>query len=162
MTCRRCACWPPGRWATEPRCGLWQWHSGHWRSWVRGQGPGGRVFLPAPGCWLIAGAQSVAVDDSATTPSSSARVCLLRKCGVCRRASFRVCVPVCVFLCASCVCTHLCVHIGVQRCLSVPLVSLSLHPHVHIVCAFVCKCAFVGRGVRLPQSLPFAPFSPRV
>lgn len=37
----------------EPRCGLWQWHSGHWRSWVRGQG-GAVLSVTLKLLWIIA------------------------------------------------------------------------------------------------------------
>ena len=133
------------------------------RNWKQllGKGAGSPGPSVSPRTWVLAYSMHPVwlLSDSVTTHSGSARVCLRHKCGICRWVSFCVRVPMCEFLCASCGCTHLCIHFGVQRCLSVPMHEIELAP----TCAqFMYERAFVGRGVRLPQSLPFSPFSPKV
>ena len=77
-------------------------------------GEGSRSLGPSvsPRTWVLVWL----LNDSATTPSGSDRVCLLHKCGVCRWASFRVCPYVCISVCFmsvyTSVYTHWCVEMS--------------------------------------------------
>ena len=84
------------------------------RNWKQLLGEGSRSLGPSvsPHTWVLVWL----LNDSATTPSGSDRVCLLHKCGVCRWASFRVCPYVCISVCFmsvyTSVYTHWCVEMS--------------------------------------------------